>query len=129
LIEEIIIKRPDRVEADRFQNYPFAAIEEAVVNTVYPCGYEIREPIEIRVLPDSITVVSFPGPDRSIRLADEPLCSSCLRLDMLLTSNSKPQPFDRLRVNHISIRHSARDGHPLSLIQVLKFSNNGRRGF
>ena len=31
---------------------------------------KIREPIEVRVLPDSITVVSYPGPDRSIRLAD-----------------------------------------------------------
>ena len=28
------------------------------------------EPIEVRVLPDSITVVSYPGPDRSIRLED-----------------------------------------------------------
>jgi ATP-dependent DNA helicase RecG len=70
LIEDVIIKRPDRAEADRFQNYPFAAIEEAVVNAVYHRSYEIREPIEVRVLPDSITVVSYPGPDRSIRLAD-----------------------------------------------------------
>ena len=31
---------------------------------------KIREPIEVRVLPDSITVVSYPGPDRSIRLED-----------------------------------------------------------
>jgi ATP-dependent DNA helicase RecG len=70
LIEEVIIKRPDRAEADRFQSYPFAAIEEAVVNAVYHRSYEIREPIEVRVLPNSITIVSYPGPDRSIRLAD-----------------------------------------------------------
>jgi hypothetical protein len=41
-----------------------------VVNAVYHRSYEIREPIEVRVLPDSITVVSYPGPDRSIRLED-----------------------------------------------------------
>ncbi len=41
-----------------------------MVNAVYHRSYEIREPIEVRVLPDSITVVSYPGPDRSIRLED-----------------------------------------------------------
>lgn len=42
----------------------------AKINTVYLRRSEIREPIEVRVLPDSITVVSYPGPDRSIRLED-----------------------------------------------------------
>ena len=34
-LKEIIVKHPDRPEADRFWNYPLAAIEEAVVNAVY----------------------------------------------------------------------------------------------
>ena len=42
----------------------------AAINAVYHRSYKIREPIEVRVLPDSITVVSYPGPDRSIRLED-----------------------------------------------------------
>jgi len=37
---------------------------------VYHRSYEIREPVEVRVLPDSITIGSFPGPDRSIRDRD-----------------------------------------------------------
>ena len=41
-----------------------------MVNAVYHCSYEIREPIEVRVLPDSITIVSYPGPDHSIRMTD-----------------------------------------------------------
>ena len=54
VIEEKIIKRPDRAEADRFFNYPFATIEEALCNAVYHRSYEIREPIEVLVLPDRI---------------------------------------------------------------------------
>ncbi len=63
-------KHPDRAEADRFFNYPFPAIEEALCNAVYHRSYEIREPVEVRILPDRITISSFPGPDRSIRKKD-----------------------------------------------------------
>lgn len=51
-------------------NFPYSAIEEAIVNSVYHRSYEIREPIEVRITSDELTVVSFPGPDRSIKLAD-----------------------------------------------------------
>jgi ATP-dependent DNA helicase RecG len=37
---------------------------------VYHRSYEIREPIEVRILPDSLTVCSFPGPARSVRDQD-----------------------------------------------------------
>ena len=70
LIVETVIKHPDRAEAERFFNYPYEAIEEALVNAVYHRGYDIREPVEVRVLPDCLTISSQPGPDRSIRLAD-----------------------------------------------------------
>ncbi|MBM4035964.1 MAG: transcriptional regulator [Planctomycetes bacterium] len=70
LIEETVIKHPDRAEAERFYNYPFQAIEEALVNAIYHRGYDIREPVEVQVLPDRVIITSQPGPDRSIRLAD-----------------------------------------------------------
>ena len=41
-----------------------------MVNTVYHHSYEIREPIEIRVLPDEITVTSYPGLDRSVSIKE-----------------------------------------------------------
>lgn len=69
-LREIVVKRPDRAEAERFWNFPFAAVEEALVNAVYHRSYEIREPIEVRISPEELTILSFPGPDRSIKLAD-----------------------------------------------------------
>ena len=70
VIEELVVKHGDRPEADRFFNVPYAALEEAVVNAVYHRSYEIREPIEVRVLPDEITVASYPGLDRSINIKE-----------------------------------------------------------
>ena len=66
IITEKIVKHPDRAEADRFFNYPYAAIEEALSNAVYHRAYDVREPIEVRVEHDRIEIVSFPGPDRSV---------------------------------------------------------------
>jgi ATP-dependent DNA helicase RecG len=66
VIQERVIKLPDRAEADRFFNYPYAAIEESLCNAVYHKGYDVREPIEVRILPDRIEIVSHPGADRSI---------------------------------------------------------------
>ncbi|MBU4212303.1 MAG: hypothetical protein KKD33_06945, partial [Verrucomicrobia bacterium] len=58
------------VESERLFNYPFPAIEEALVNAVHHRGYDVREPVEVRILPDEVIITSYPGPDRSIRLAD-----------------------------------------------------------
>ena len=69
-LRETVIKHPQRAEAERFWNFPYAAIEEAVVNAVYHRSYEEREPIEVRITPDDLVVLSFPGPDRSIRMED-----------------------------------------------------------
>ncbi|MFY8033050.1 MAG: RNA-binding domain-containing protein, partial [Flexibacteraceae bacterium] len=57
-----VIKQPDKPEAQRFANYPFQAVEEAIVNAVYHRSYEVRNTIEINVLPDSIKILSYPGP-------------------------------------------------------------------
>ncbi len=39
------------------------------MNAVYHRGYDVREPIEVRVNPDSIQVLSYPGPDPSVKMA------------------------------------------------------------
>ena len=68
IVAEQVIKYPDRAEADRFFNYPYDALEEALANAVYHKGYDVREPIEVRILPDRIEILSYPGADRSISI-------------------------------------------------------------
>ena len=68
VIREKVVKHKDRAQATRIFNYPFPAIEEALVNAVYHRSYEQREPVEVRVNPDVIEIVSYPGPDASIRM-------------------------------------------------------------
>ena len=69
-LKQTVIKHGDRAEAERFWNFPYAAVEEAIVNAVYHRSYEEREPIEIRITKEDLVVLSFPGPDRSIRMPD-----------------------------------------------------------
>ncbi len=66
VIVEKILKVDGQAEAIRFFNYPYQAIEEALVNAVYHRGYDVREPVEVRIMEDRIHIVSYPGPDRSI---------------------------------------------------------------
>ena len=66
IITKKIVKSADKAESDWVYNYPYAALEEALANAVYHRGYDIREPIEVRVEKEMIEIVSFPGPDRSV---------------------------------------------------------------
>ena len=68
IITEKVVKHPDRAEADRFFNFPYAAVEEALSNAVYHRAYDEREPIEVRVENDRMEIVSFPSPDRSVTI-------------------------------------------------------------
>ena len=69
-LKETVVKHPQRAEAERFWNFPLGAIEEALVNAVYHRSYEEREPVEVRITPEELAVLSFPGADRSIRMED-----------------------------------------------------------
>jgi len=62
VIKEFVRKVPDRAKAVRFFNYPYVALEEVLVNAVYHRSYEDREPVEVRVYPDRMEVISYPGP-------------------------------------------------------------------
>ena len=70
IIKEKVIKYSDRAEADRFFNYPYEALEEALANAVYHKNYELAEPIEVRILPTTIEIISFNGIDPSLKQAD-----------------------------------------------------------
>lgn len=66
IIKEKVIKHPGRAEAERINNYPYAAVEEALSNAIYHKSYQIGEPITISVTPDRMEITSLPGPDRTI---------------------------------------------------------------
>lgn len=68
VLKEQIYKLPDRAEAQRVWNYPLRALEESIVNSMYHRSWEIREPVEIRILPDCIEIINQGGPDRSVKM-------------------------------------------------------------
>ena len=70
VLKEYVRKISGRQEAERFWNYPFDAIEEAVVNSVYHRDFLQHEPIEITIEPSGISILNCPGPDRSISKED-----------------------------------------------------------
>ena len=61
IIAEKVIKYSEKAEADRFYNFPYAAIEEALSNAVYHKSYELDSPIEIQIWDDKIEILSYPA--------------------------------------------------------------------
>ena len=68
VIKERIIKQKNDARSIRFFNYPYQALEEAVVNAFYHRDYQVYEPVEITIEPHRISILSFSGPDRSISM-------------------------------------------------------------
>ncbi|MGA1865192.1 MAG: RNA-binding domain-containing protein [bacterium] len=62
VIKEKVSKLKDRAEANRFFNYPYDALEEALCNAVYHRGYDNDSTIEVRIYPSHIDIISYPGP-------------------------------------------------------------------
>jgi len=67
-LKERIYKNIDRPESDRVWNYPYRALEESIANALYHRTWEVREPVEIRILPNCIEIVNQGGPDKSVKL-------------------------------------------------------------
>ena len=70
VVRQKIAKVATKAEANRTYNYPYQAIEEAVVNALYHRSYQEREPVEISIMPEQIEIISYSGADRSIKLED-----------------------------------------------------------
>jgi len=62
-------KNPEKMEADRWISYPLPALREALVNAVYHRSYDSEpEPIKVRVYPDRMEIISYPGPVPGIEM-------------------------------------------------------------
>lgn len=70
IVYEVVQKVSGKQEANRFWNYPYDALEEAVVNSLYHRDYSQHEPVEITIEPGGISILNCPGPDRSIPMED-----------------------------------------------------------
>ena len=70
VVKERIHKPEDDERSIKVFNYSYQALEEAVVNALYHRDYMQREPVEITVEPDKISILSYSGPDRSISMED-----------------------------------------------------------
>ena len=70
VVKERIHKPEDDERSIKVFNYPYQALEEAVVNALYHRDYMQREPVEITVEPDKISILSYSGLDRSISMED-----------------------------------------------------------
>lgn len=68
ILRETVIKPKNQAESRRIWNYPYQAVEEAVVNALYHRDYKVNEPVEIVIEPEKITILSYSGPDRSITM-------------------------------------------------------------
>lgn len=66
VIKQKIAKLSDNEKSEKVFNYPYQAVEEAVVNALYHRDYMEREPVEITIEPTHIDILSYAGPDRSI---------------------------------------------------------------
>lgn len=61
VIEQKVEKVQGQAEAERFYNYPYNALEEALVNAVFHKLYREPEPVEICIYVDSIQILNYPG--------------------------------------------------------------------
>lgn len=68
VIEEKVVKLQGQAESERFFNYLYNALEEALVNAVFHKSYREQEPVEIRIYVDSIQILNYPGLAKWINL-------------------------------------------------------------
>lgn len=62
VVTEKVKKLPGTAPAMRAMNYPYEALEEVVCNAVYHKSWDDRNPIEINIYQDRITVYNIEGP-------------------------------------------------------------------
>lgn len=74
LEHQVIVEKVQKVDgvapARRAYNYPFGALEEIVCNAVYHKSWDDRNPVEINVYEDRITVFNIEGPVPPLTNAD-----------------------------------------------------------
>ena len=68
VIQKKIHKQEDTERSVIKFNYPYQALEEAVVKSLYHRSYNEREPVEITIEPGKISILNFGGPNHTISM-------------------------------------------------------------
>lgn len=68
VLETKVTKIANQAEAERYYNYPYNALEEALVNAVFHKSYREVEPVEVRIYVDKIQIINYPGPAKWISM-------------------------------------------------------------
>ncbi|MFI3211816.1 MAG: putative DNA binding domain-containing protein [Eubacteriales bacterium] len=66
VIEGKVVKITNQAESMKYYNYPYNALEEAIVNAVFHKSYKNDSPVEIRIYVDEIVILNYPGPAKWI---------------------------------------------------------------
>ncbi|MCS1407252.1 MAG: hypothetical protein M2R45_00409 [Verrucomicrobia subdivision 3 bacterium] len=69
-LTQTVIKTGGTPRVRRFWNFSIDAIKEALINAIFHQSYEEPTPVEVQVTRREISILSFPGPDPSIRMED-----------------------------------------------------------
>ena len=68
----VIVSKVNKIrneqKSNSYYNYPYNALEEAIVNAVFHKSYRDDSPVEIRIYVDRIMIINFPGPDKWINM-------------------------------------------------------------
>ncbi len=62
IITKMVKESPKANEEWGYFNYPIKAVEEALINAVYHRDYKENAPVEIRIKPKGMEIISWPGP-------------------------------------------------------------------
>ena len=67
-----ILEKPKDIVCHAFTAYPERALREAVVNAFYHRSYDVSvpDPVKIHIKPEFIDIISYPGPDPTLKPED-----------------------------------------------------------
>ncbi|MDQ2768904.1 MAG: hypothetical protein M3Y54_00180 [Bacteroidota bacterium] len=96
VLREEVQKISGQAEAERFFNYPYDAVEEALANAVYHRSYESQQTIEVNVRSTQLEIISYPG-------ALPPITPAMLRQARIVARDSRNRRVgDFLRELHLT---------------------------
>lgn len=114
VIEEKVIKVRGKAEAVRFFNYPYNALEEAIVNAVFHKSYREAEPVEIRIYVDKIIIINYPGLEK------------WMNIEKFITGQAKARKYRNRRIGELFKELDLAEKQGTGITKIIReLKNNG----